>query len=368
MLKKVIIAAIAIAWCGPLFGDTGPQSTPDVVAFIVPGDADAEAFSSVISGALGLRLSARGLTSDIRSLPSSGSTHANNDALVRQVGPSDAGSVIICRISVVGGDMTAAMDWQDIPAGVHAAVSGEEARVDLTLDAFIVRVLDSLLSQVGDRVDQMAAKRSAVEAAAAEKAAADKALADKAAEDKAAEDKAAAERQPPVLRPAVEDDTVPHPFLLSTGVAPFIPVGQASTYFSLGYMVTAVGNVAFQMPAGRIGAGISLGALSFTTQGAAGATTVVLVPIGLQASYRLGASTVAGVLFDLSGGAAILFVSSPTVGTKAKTVPYVRGAVGVEVLFSRTVGVLLDTGYEVYFEMPQLIMGVTPALEVSLRL
>ena len=362
LTKLVIIIALGLLPSLSLFADGGSAVNTDVVALVVPLDRDAEAFGTVVSAALGLRLDSRGLTSDIRSLPLSGSTQPNNQALVGQVG-STAGAVLICRLSITGDQISATMDWQDIPEGIHAQVSEEQAQVDLSLDRFILRVLDSLLGKVGSRIDQMAAHRKEAEAAqaAAEKAAADKAVADKAAADKQG-------AVPAILRPTIEDDPRPRRFLLSTGVAPFITVGEASQYSSLGYMLTATGSAAFQAPSGRFGAGVSLGVVSFTTQGMPGPTTVLLVPLGLDASYRLGASTVAGVLFHLGGGAAVMLVSSPALGVKAKTIPYVRGAVGVEVLFSRTVGILLDAGYDVYFEMPLLIMGLSPALEISLRL
>jgi hypothetical protein len=370
LTRFIVFTALALMPSFALYADGGAGVGPEIVALVVPLDSDAEAFSTVASGALGLRLDARGVTSDIRSLPFAGGTQPDNAALIRQVGSTAAGAVLICRLSLVGDQMNATMDWQDIPKGVHAQASGKQAQVDLSLDRFILRVLDSLLGQVGDRIDKMAAMRKEA-VAAADKAAADRAAADKAAADKAAADKAAADKQnavPPILRPTIEDDPTPRRFLLSTGFAPFIAIGEASSYLSLGYMITAVGNVAFQTPSGRFGAGISLGVVSFTAQGAPGTSTVLLVPMGLDASYRLGSSTVVGVLFDLSGGAALLLVSSPTLGTRAKTVPYVSGAIGVELLFSRTVGLVLDAGYGVYFEMPLLIMGVSPALQISLRI
>jgi len=351
----LILAAFAILPGPSLFADTGTETAPDVVAFIVPLDSDAEDFGPVVAGALELRFHPAGLILDVRTLHLSGSAQPGNDTLARQVGEKAAGAILICRFSIVDQKFTATMDWRDVKKGTRATVSEQRARVDLSLDAFILRVLDTLLAQVQGRIDEMAAKRRETAAARA-----------------AAETPPDAGPQEPApvvsARPTIEDDTRARRFLLSTGIAPFIPVGAASSYFSLGYMSFVAGNVVFPIPSGRIGVGISLGVIAFTAQGASGASTNFLVPLGLDASYRLGESSMAGLLFHLSGGAAVLFVSSPTLGTKAKTVPFLRGAVGVELLFSITVGVLLDAGYEIYFEMPLLIMGVSPALEISLRL
>lgn len=347
-----------------LFADTGSETSPDVVALIVPLNSDAEDFVAVVAGALELRFNPAGLILDVRTLRPSGSAQPDNDTLIRQVGRTAAGAILICRFSIVGREMKAAMDWQDVPKGAHAAVSEKKGQVDLLLDAYILRVLDTLLAQVQGRINEMAAKRRDAAAAA-------RSIADAAAAKAAAETPPAAGRQEPAsvasVRPTMEDDTGARRFLISTGIAPFIPIGAASSFFSLGYLYSIAGNVVFPVPSGRIGVGISLGVISFTAQGAPGAITSFLIPFGLDASYRLGARSLTDFLFHLTGGAAVLFVSSPTLGTKAKTVPFLRGAVGVELQFSRTVGVLLDAGYEIYFEMPLMIMGVSPALEISLR-
>jgi hypothetical protein len=350
----LILAAFSTLPAMSLFALTGTEAGPDVVALVVPLDPDAEDFGSVVAGALELGFNPAGLILDVRTLHLSGSAQPDDDTLRRRVGATAAGAILICRFSIVDKEMTASMDWQDVPKGIHASVSGSKAQVDLSLDAFIRHVLDGLLAPVRGRIDEMAAKRRDASAAAATQAL-----------------PGAGRHEPfPAVseRPTTEDGTSARRFLLSTGIAPFIPVGAASSYFSLGYMYTAAGNLVFPIPSGRIGVGISFGVVSFTAEGAPGTSTSFLVPLGLDASYRLGESSMAGLLFHLTGGAAVFFMSSPTLGTKAKTVPFLRGAVGVELLVSRTVGVLLDAGYEIYFEMPLLIMGVSPALEISLRL
>lgn len=343
---------------GPvLCAQSDTEVGPDVVAFVVPLNGDAEVFAAVVAAAIELRLNPTGVNLDIRTLHhQSGNGQPTNDALTRQA-TTAAEAILICRFSVVDREMTAAMDWQDIRKRAHFAVSERKAQLDLSLDEFMLHVLDALLVQVQDRIDDMAARKRAAAAAAA-------------AKPVEAVSTAAAPQEPAVVavRPTVEDDTSTRRFLLSTGIAPFIPIGAASSYFSLGYMYSASGSIVFTVPSGRIGVGISTGVISFTPQGASGTSTSFLIPVGLNASYHLGGSSMAGLLLHLTGGAAVLFVSSPTLGTRVKTVPFLAGAIGLELLFSRTVGVLLDAAYQVYFEMPLLIMGISPALEISLRL
>jgi hypothetical protein len=355
--QLLFIALLAVATPVTVPADAPSVAAPDVVALVVPLNADAEPFSSVVGGAVPLRFT--GLVLDVRTLPVPGDAPPDDDTLAAQVGVTSAGALLICRFSVVNGEMSIQLDWHDLQAGSRATVTGETAALDLSLDVYIRRVLDSLLVQVQSKVDGMAAQR---QAAISKASAAPETPAPAAAP---APEPAPA---PVAMRPVMEDDTKARPFLVSTGIAPFVPVGALAAYAGLGYMTSAAAELAVPVPRGRLGAGMSLGVVSFSAQGASGLTASILIPVGLDASYRLGTDSPAGLLFRLTGGAAVFFVSSPSIGTEAKIIPFLRGAAGVELLFSRTVGLLLDAGYEVYFEMPVLIMGVTPALELSIRL
>jgi hypothetical protein len=356
----VILTALSLATPVASFADAETTTNPDVTALVVPLDSDADAFSTVVAAAVSLRFAQSGLLLDVRTLPVPTDISPTNETLSKQAGVARSAAILVCRFSVVDGEMTAEMDWRDVRTGVHTTVSGDKAEIDLSLDGYIRRVLDSLFVQVQGQIDAMAERRRT---AAADLAAAP-------AKTPPAAPVVLAPAQPPVVgvRPTMEDDPRSRPFVVSTGIAPFIPVGAIAAYTSLGSMATATAELAFPVPWGRLGAGMSLGVVSFAAQGASGLTTSILIPLGLDASLRLGASSPAGLLFHLSGGAAVFFVNNPSIGTRAKTVPFLRGAMGVELLFSHTVGLLIDAGYDVYFEMPDLIMGVTPALELSARL
>jgi len=68
-----------------------------------------------------------------------------------------------------------------------------------------------------------------------------------------------------------------------------------------------------------------------------------------------------GLLFQLSGGAAVLVMGTDSLGSLAKMLPYVRSGVGLELALGRSLGLGLEASYEVYFESPYLIMGSPPA-------
>ena len=363
----VIGVVLSLALCPALSADTGsaPAAVPDVVALIAPLDPEGEDFHTVIASALSLRLTPMGLSLDIQTVPTSDGEQAKNDPLVEQAKKTGAAAILTFRYSVAKAEMAATMDWYDVQQGTHASVSEKKARVDLELDTFILEVIDSLISQVQDQTDQIAAKRKAADTAAATAAAA---AASREAQTATAAPKVAS--APVIARPTIEpaEDATPRRFLVSTGLAPFIPVGTASSYFTLGYLSSIMGGFFLTIPSGQIGLGLSLGVISFAAQGTLGSATSFLLPVGLDARYVLGGGSVVGLLLHVTGGAAALFVSSQTLGTLAKTLPFLRGGIGLELLFSKMVGVVLDAGYEVYFAMPGLIMGISPALNVSLRL
>lgn len=345
----LLLAAFATAPGASVFADASQDTGPDVVALIVPLTSEAEEFGSVVERALDLRFDPPNLVLDVRALHLAGGTQPDNDTLVRQVGATTAQAILICRYSVTNGRMTAAMDWRDVRKGTRAAVSERQARVDLALGDFILGVLDALLAQVHDRMEQMAARRR--DAAASTSAV-------------GAQEPAAIER----AGPATEDDVRVRRLLLSASVAPFIPVGAAGSSLGPGSMASAVGTMLFPLQSGSIGVGVSLGVVFFSPQGSSGITTSIFVPVGIDGRYVVGIGGGTSLVFRLNGGAAVLVASGPSTGSKAKTVPFAGGAVGVEVLVSRTFAISLEAGSEVYFEMPTPIIGVSPSLEVSVRL
>jgi hypothetical protein len=379
MVLAAILQLSGAAWCAvPPAADV-----PDVAVLTVPLNADADPFDPVIAAAVELRLTNAGLNLDIRKVQRTGRFVPTNESLVKEAQPKGAAVVLICLYSVVGQEMTVSLFWEDVQQGTRASVPGRKAPVDLLLDAFILQDLDALIAQVQSRVEELAAKRREITAAAlAAQAAATpqkSGAGSGSRETGAAQDSqglpSAAGLQETGGEPAAgalltveaPQESTPRRFLVSTGIAPFIPVGEASSYASVGYMSIAAGDFVFPIALGSLALGLSLGVVSFAAEAASGTTTNFLLPLGVDARYLLGGS-MASLLVHVSGGGAVFLLSSPTLGTRVKAVPFARGAVGVDLLFSRSVGVMLDVGYDVYFEMPLLLMGVSPALAVSLRL
>jgi hypothetical protein len=156
--------------------------------------------------------------------------------------------------------------------------------------------------------------------------------------------------------------------LIAPSLAPFVAVGAASYYFTLGYQ--SLLQIDF-LPAGagaRLGLGGLLGVTAFQAQGSIDSGLGFLVPFGLSLRYSLELGRRWGLLFHLGGGAALLMMGTESLGELAKLLPYVRSGVGVELALGRSMSIALEAAYDVYFESPYLIMGFAPGLGLSWRL
>ncbi len=156
--------------------------------------------------------------------------------------------------------------------------------------------------------------------------------------------------------------------LIAPSLAPFVAVGAASYYFTIGYQSLLQIEFLPAKAGARLGLGGLLGVTAFQAQGASESGLGFLVPLGLSLRYSLELGRRWGLLFHLGGGAAVLIMGTDSLGELAKLLPYVRSGMGVELALGRSMSVGLEAAYEVYFESPYLIMGFAPGLGVSWRL
>ncbi len=182
--------------------------------------------------------------------------------------------------------------------------------------------------------------------------------------------------QPGILPGAVPGTEVPPSagrhegarLLIAPSLAPFLAVGAASYYFTMGYQ--SLLQIAF-LPAtagARLGLGGLLGVTAFQAQGASESGLGFLVPLGLSLRYSLELGQRWGLLFHLGGGVALLILDTASLGAMTEPLPYVRSGVGAELALGRRMSIGLEAAYEVYFESPYLIMGFAPGLGLSWRL
>ena len=154
---------------------------------------------------------------------------------------------------------------------------------------------------------------------------------------------------------------------LSLGFAPFLTVGNASEYFRIGYVPCLYGNYRFALARSRIALGIYTGLNLFTAEGIIARADSMLIPIGLDIRYSPGIDSWVNLFFRISGGPVLLALNPNQTGMLIKVISFVLGGIGINLSFSRFIGITLDSSFSVYFEKSQIIMGYTPSLYLFVR-
>ena len=172
-----------------------------------------------------------------------------------------------------------------------------------------------------------------------------------------------------VQRPA-SSTPLPAPFakrlLLSGGFAPFLPTGAASYYFGVGYLPSLLASFIVATPVGPMGIGAYVGMDYFSATGVGESSVNYLMPLGLDLRYELGSGFLRP-FFHVAGGPALLIMATDTRGTVIDILPFMKSGVGLKVEIAQGLGISALIDYDVYFEMPYLIMGVAPSLNMVFR-
>jgi hypothetical protein len=379
------VAGFLLAGCVSLSAEAsfGPAAWVEILT----SDSAGEAFRPVVEDAVRYRLEGLGLSARIRGSASgvspSGLTPASSASLLEGARRASAEFALECRYAGSGTQLTISLAWYEVPTRLMTAAVDRKGRVDLELDTVILDALDELLERVKGRIEERVAAfgpRKPVQVAQPEQTAQPGPAVDLASSPSPVE----AGRPAETAGPAPETGTLqgvpgaqPPPaagryegarLLLAPSVAPFVAVGAASYYFPIAYQSILQIGFLPKGAGGRLGIGGLLGVTVFQAQGATEESLGFLVPVGLSLRYGLELGKHWGLLFHLGAGMALLAMSTDSLGTLAKPLPYVRSGVGAELALGRRVSLGLEVAYEVYFETPYLIMGFVPGLIFSLRL
>ncbi len=157
-----------------------------------------------------------------------------------------------------------------------------------------------------------------------------------------------------------------HHLLLAGGFAPFLPTGTAGYYFSVGYLPSILASYTLEMPGGELGLGLYAGLDYFNAQGVQDSAASYMVPVGLDLRYELG-GRVLHPFFHVAGGPAFLIMITGTQGTLVDVLPFLRSGIGLEVQVTSWMGISALADYDVYFEMPYLLTGFSPSLNMVFR-
>jgi hypothetical protein len=422
-------AGFLLAVCGLLAAeDSAPAGPPAAWVEVLAFDPEAEALRPVVDEAVRYRLTGLGLAVRLReTLPTrasrTGREPATAASLLENAGRAGADFALECRYSGSGSRLSLQLAWYEVSTRLMTAAVDRKGRVDLVLDTVILDALGELLDRVRPRIEErVAAYRPpnvpahggpaaggpgapiglpgtpvpgpgssagalspSGSTAGGVPAAVSGSLAPAGTLPGAGASSAAGPGPATGALPGVEAGLLPGAvpgaerpvqarrhegarLLIAPSLAPFLAVGAASYYFTIGYQ--SLLQIDF-LPAGagaRLGLGGLLGVTAFQAQGASESGLGFLVPLGLSLRYSLELGRRWGLLFHLGGGAALLVMGTDSLGELAKLLPYVRSGVGVELDLGRSMSIALEAAYDVYFESPYLIMGFAPGLGLSWRL
>lgn len=347
--RAVIVLGCAVIFLIPTpasRGDSGapPELPPDIIVATYPLLPDTESFGPVIADAVRYRLMSRGLAVSFQSgTPSP----AELEAQAREAG---AAIMLSCSYSVVGSQMAISLQWRDIQKRAPPVIREEKGPLDLMLDSVILKALDDLLSSVQERVKQLASLREAAIKAQA----------------KAPPVNEEVGRTPAEAAPAIAAVTPSSMRLsLSSSFASFIPIGPASYYFTVGLAPSLLASLQFITPAGRFAVGLYAGVNFFSAEGLLDSAKSFLIPIGPDVRYEIGNGAPFLVFAHVSGGPALLILNTGSQGTLSDFTAFLKSGIGVSFMLAPGWGVSLVADYEVYFEMPYLIMGISPTVMVT---
>ena len=307
-----------------------------------------------------------------------------------------AAAVLACRYSASGSTIDVSFSWADVDRKTQPATFDQKGPLDINMDEVVLQGLDGTLTLVKDRVDGLAAARAKAVAAAAPPAppkapAEDHTRATAAGQTGAATSTAQADgttattpagpgtaptnqAPAPALPPAspaapgTSAAREPAHFILQAGGAAFIPVGPASNYFAIAGAPSLHAAYELPVPPGRLALGLIAAANVFSAVGPTETATGFLIPIGPDVRYSIGGDTPLSVFAHLSAGPAILVLSTASTGAQAGLTAYVKSGLGAGFMFGPRFGLELAADYEVYFELPYLIMGLSTTLQATVKL
>jgi hypothetical protein len=347
MRKAVMLMCFVLIFIpgSPARGDSGAEPPTDIVIATYPLQPGTESFGPVIADAVRYRLISRGLAVSFQP----GTASASD--LETQARKAGAAITLSCSYAITGSQMSISLQWRDLQRKTPPVVRDEKGPLDLMLDSVILKALDDLLSTVQERVGQLAGLREAARAQA---------------NAQPAKEGAAAPALPAVEAPVAAPSRMD--FALSIGFASFIPIGPASYYFSVGLFPSFLASLKFITPAGRFAVGLFTGVNFFSATGPADTASSFLIPLGPDIRYEIGNGAPLLLFGHVSGGPALLILNTGSQGTLTELTAFLKSGIGASFMFMPRLGISLSADYEVYFEMPYMIMGFSPTLMVSYML
>jgi hypothetical protein len=333
---------------------TEPAGASDVLVGVYALDRGMESLRPVIVSAIQYKLSNRGLSVAVQP---SGEQGSDVDAQAARNGNPIA---LKCLYSSANNRLSVSLEWRDLQKGGKPVTSEQSGPLDLSADAVILQAVDSLLSAVSERIDALARARAArlppppVSPPAVKTAPTGPAV--------AGSQIPSGGFSPPRPAQGAAPSASTRRFALTTGFAPFIAVGPASYYFTVGLLPSVLASLEFSTGAGRFAVGLYAATNYFSAVGLTDSSNNFMIAVGPDVRYALGDGRPFLAFAHLSGGPALLLMSSASQGMLMDITAFMKSGIGATVYVTAWMGVSLSADYEMYFEMPYLIMGFSPTV------
>jgi hypothetical protein len=294
--------------------------------------------------------------------------------------------ILLTEYASRGQELEIRLSWYDPRSGEKIKEIIRRGRKDLVLDKIIREALNDLLSAVESSLSSLEPREfipaegsvAAAQAAAtpvaptpiagvpnpsATKNAPPLPAAPGGSVESPATSIPAAELNPSQAEPT--DGRIRH-FEIGVGCAPFVATGAASEYFKLGIMPVLNVSYLFQGKLSRFGLGLYGGMNYFTAAGELTSAQTFLIPVGISLRYEIGSERYPSILFGIASGPALLMMNLND--TLLGLTFFGRGCLGVRLPVGRTFALLIEAGYDVYWEQPNPIMGFSPSVSTTIRL
>jgi hypothetical protein len=318
-------------------------SASGLVGAIEPGVGADTSLRGIVSTALTVQLARRQARLEIVELSDVPQSSRAPKGLSRAAG-ENAQYLLLGEYTTSPKSFTLAIDLYDVKTKMKVRTITTTGRIDLTMDSVVADALDRTLS--GLEFKQVAAVRTSLPETTAEPMATTTVIT-------------------PI--PGFRGQPV-RSLSLSSGVAPFIMMGGASTYASLGLLATFSADLRFPLGPGVFGAGFLSGVCMLSAAGAVANAQVLLVPIGADIRYSMNEGSFPGIVIHVSGGPAMMNVTTDYDGSLTKLVPYLLAGMSLELPFAPFIGLSIAADWAAFFESASLpLMAFAPEVSLYVR-
>jgi hypothetical protein len=342
--SPVLVLFSLLAVCTAAADDT--SASAGVVCSVDAAVGADTSLREIVTSAFAVQLSRRqALTEMVSSAPGRSSTQPA-EGLAAASG-RHAQFFLLGQYSTSPRDFTLRVDLYDVAAAKLVRSSSASGRIDLSLDSVVAEVLDKAFSGIALR---QVAEAAPVLAALG------------------APNGPAAIVVDGTAGAASRSDGVRRLFTISSGAAPFIPLGGTGTYANLGILATVSANYRFPLGPGVLGAGLLSGVCVLDAAGAATDARLLMVPIGADVRYTMNEGGFPGIVVHVSAGPAMMNVNADYSGSLTKVVPYLLAGMSLDLPFSPSMGLAVEAAWAAFLESLSLpIMAFAPEVLFYVR-